>query len=821
MPTGELVELIDESARRFGDRPALLGMGRYRTQVWSYMDLRDASARAARHLAEAGVEQGDRVVMWARNSPYWVIAFFGILRRGAVAVPLDMQSTWGFVARVLDRTEPRLAIVSGELPWREYSLPVREVEEVGFEGDREEEDALASSPSQGERESALAEIIFTSGTTGAPKGVTLTQANIAANVRALARMLPARPDDCLVSLLPLSHMFEQTVGLLLPLSGGARVVYPASRRSREVFRAVADHRATALLLVPQVLQLLLDAIEREVQRAGQEARWGRLMTLAPSLPMPLRRLAFRGFHQRLGGRLRFVIAGGARLEPALAWRWEALGVPVLQGYGATEAAPVVSGSSVAGRRIGSVGHPLPGQQLRIASDGEVLIAGPNVTLGYWRDLESTRVAFQDVWYCTGDLGELDREGYLYLKGRKKDLIVLANGMNVYAEDVERELRAEPGVLDAAVLGIEDPSGATQVVGVLLGPPDEAEAAAAVDRANTRLAPHQQVGRVAVWPNGDFPRTSTLKAKKHEVAAWLREGLVPAAGQAPITETGLESILAQRAGGRVYPEARLEADLGLDSLQRLELLVALEDELAVEVGEERLDGQTTVAELERLIAEAPPVQRPTFQRWPLASWACTTRALILEVLLRPVLRMAFRPKVDGLANVQTLSGPVIFAANHASHLDAPALLCALPTARRRRVAVAAAADYFFARRWLGLLVSLVLNAFPFPRVGAMRSTLEWCGRLLDDGWSLLVFPEGTRSLTGGMGPFKPGIGLMAQELEVAVVPVRVRGTRAALPKGGRLPRPGPLRVTFGAPLRFSRGDRPEDATRAIEAAVRGL
>jgi long-chain acyl-CoA synthetase len=671
---------------------------------------------------------------------------------------------------------------------------------------------------------SVAEVVFTSGTTGAPKGVILSHGNIVANVRAVGEVIQARPSDRLLSILPLSHMLEQTVGLLLPLSGGGSVVYPASRQSNEIFRALARHGITAMVLVPQALQLFYDAIEREVRRSGHEARWAAALQAARGAPTPVRRLIFRQVHRRMGGRFRFFVCGGAPLSPARGERWETLGVPVLQGYGLTEAAPVVTGTAARDRRPDSVGAVLPGQSLRIAGDGEVLIAGPNVTAGYWRNPEATAAAFVDGWYRTGDLGEIDAAGFVRLKGRKKDMIVLPNGLNVYAEDVENALRQQPGVHDAAALGLADASGSTQVHAVLLGPATEAEAEDAVRSANTGLGEHQHVRAFSVWADVDFPRTPTLKVKKHEIVERI-EGAAPRTQ--PVEEDPRDPLavlvarLARRAQAEIRPESRLGSDLGLDSLGRIELLAAIESELGASMAEESVGEGTSLGELQALIAAAGPTAHTAVSSWPLNGGTRVARRALQDALAFPLLRLRCSPDVEGLEHVEALKLPAIFAPNHASHLDAPSVLAALPRSLRGRVCVAAADDYFFARRWLGLTVALLLNAFPFSRSGAVRPTLEHCGRLLDEVWSLVVFPEGTRSVDGRIAPFRPGIGLMSVELDVPIVPVRLRGTYESLPKGSRWPRAERVRVSFGEPLRFERGTSYAAATEAIEAAVRAL
>ena len=332
-----------------------------------------------------------------------------------------------------------------------------------------------------------------------------------------------------------------------------------------------------MVLVPQVLELFWNAIEREVHKRGKEKAWQRLLGLSSHLPMALRRVLFRSVHRQLGGSLQFLMWGGAYLDPDLARQWELLGVPVLQGYGTTEAAPIVTTNSLRDRRSDSVGRVLPGQEVKIASDGEVLIRGPNVTQGYWWNPEATAAAFTQGWYRTSDLGYLDG-GHLYLHGRKKDMIVLDSGMNVHAQDVENALKTHPDVEDACVLGLPGRGRSVHVHAVLLLKDGGDEAQSIVAQANSRLADHQRVQGVTVWPFPDLPRTHTLKVKKGEVLEYLLNG-TPTKGpdgaastsQKPADTPVLHSIVAEVADVPVetlHPPVTLAEDLGLDSLRRV-------------------------------------------------------------------------------------------------------------------------------------------------------------------------------------------------------------------------------------------------------------
>jgi long-chain acyl-CoA synthetase len=815
---------VETAVRRFRQRPALLYRPLYRTESWTYARLWEESGRVIRRLREQGLERGDRVVIWAPNSPWWVAAYCGCLRLGLILVPLDMRSTPAFIERVVAQTAPKLAILSRLTrdAWR-YPGATWMLEDLAGLLAHYATDAPGTVAA-----SDIAEVMFTSGTTGDPKGVILTHGNITANVASALQVMPGRSDHRLLSLLPLSHMFEQTVGLLLPLGCGSSVYYPASRQSTMLFRDLQTQEITTMLAVPQAFQLLMAAIEREVARAGKEAAWQRLARVAPRLPFAARRLLFHRVHRQLGGKLQLLVSGGAPLEAELVRKWETLGLPIIQGYGATEAAPIISVTTLHDLGPGTVGRPVPGVALRLADDGEVLVHGANITPGYWQNARATAEAVSDGWYRTGDLGQLDVEGRLVLRGRKKDMIVLANGQNVFPMDVENAFREAGGLRDVVVLGMPSASGA-QVYAVLLPGPVQLDAHAVVQAANARLAPHQQVQGFTVWPEADFPRTHTMKVKQQEVLRTVlaRRELAERSPVPPIQAardtTAVRRLIAEAAGKQdaaLSDAATLGSDCGLDSLARVELLASIESELGVYLDETRVHEDTTVAELEALVAVQESSSRPVFPRWPLGLAARLLRAA-LQVPAFGLLNGIAPATVSGLESLHGVTPPVLFAANHASHLDSPVLLRALPHAWRQRLAVAAAADYFFTRRLMGQSVALTLNAFPFSREGNIRPTIEHSAWLLDHGWSILIFPEGTRSTTGEMAPFKTGSGLLAVDLQVPVVPVRLAGLRVVLPKGQVVPRRSHVTVHFGPALRFAPGTPYAEATLAIEAAVHAL
>lgn len=375
-----------------------------------------------------------------------MIAYLATLLVGAVAVPLDVHTQEDTLSRIIRTTEATYLITTPKQyqHLKEPPLPLIDITHVP-------ESTLDPSQLPHVQGDDLAELVFTSGTTGQPKGVMLSHRNITSNALAALQVIDMHPDDRSLSILPLSHMFEMTIEVAL-LSQGASVMYARSLIPNTLLGLLGAHDITCMVLVPHVLELFMKSLEREVRR-GKKKVFELLHRMASYLPFSWRRLLFRRVHARFGGQFHFFISGGASLAPDLTRRWENMGFRVLQGYGATECAPIITATPERARKYGTVGKPLPGQQVRIAEDGEILVKGSNVAMGYWKDPEATKAAFKGGWYATGDLGFLDAQGFLFLKGRKNNLIVLANGLNVSPEEVEQVLLANPAIKDVAIIGL--------------------------------------------------------------------------------------------------------------------------------------------------------------------------------------------------------------------------------------------------------------------------------------------------------------------------------------------------------------------------------
>ncbi len=508
-------ELLKTAVVRYSERIAFIEPeDEGRMVSLTYNDLLEQVNGFAGALQEKGLQKGDCLLLWSASRIDWMVAFFGTLLVGAVVVPLDINSKEELLSKIEQTTEAKYLITSQ----KQYSglkqphAPLIDIDALPLS--RLDMAALPEINSDD-----LAELVFTSGTTGQPKGVMLSHLNITSDAIAAVTFVNILKDDRALSILPLSHMFELTIEIAI-LYVGASVVYARTLSPDTLLNLFASEHVTCMVLVPQALQLFLNGIERQVRQQKKEKQWEVLHRIAQRLPFRFRRVLFRQVHKRFGGNFHFFVSGGAYLPPKLQMRWENMGFRVIQGYGATECAPVVSATPYNEHVYDSIGKPIPGVEVRIAEDGELLVKGPNVALGYWKNPEATAAAFKDGWYHTGDLGFKDEKGNLYLKGRKKNLIVLANGLNVYPEDIENVLLANPIIKDAVVFGLMEKDDGPIVHGVLLmEEPDKAKSA--IQQANKQLASQQQIRGFTVWPDQDFPRTHTLKVKRPEVLERLQ------------------------------------------------------------------------------------------------------------------------------------------------------------------------------------------------------------------------------------------------------------------------------------------------------------
>jgi long-chain acyl-CoA synthetase len=802
----------------------------YRRREHTYAEVARAARALAARLHASGLVKGDAVVIWSENRPEWVVALWACMLQGIVAVPIDYRASADFLSRVAAIVGAKLTLVGDDVDVSalKEQPAIWRLDEVDWQ------DRSSVPPADVTRDDT-AEIIFTSGATAEPKGVVITHRNVLANIvpvehevmkyRKYAR--PFRPIRFL-NLLPLSHLFGQSMATFIPPMLEGTVLFIRGYNPHDIVRHVRARRVSVIVSVPKILDVLREHVLHLSPTAAEPAPAGEHFTR--------RWWRYRSVHRAFGWKFWSFVVGAAPLDPSLEEFWGRLGFVVIQGYGLTETAPIVSLNHPFKTSRGSVGKAIAGVEMKIAPDGEILVRGENVTKGYFGAADATAEAFDDGWFHTGDIGELDEAGRLFIKGRKKEMIVTPEGLNVFPEDVERAVAVQPGVRDVAIVGVRSGSEERVQAVVVLEPGIDPQEI--IRKSNLTLADHQKIRGISIWPGGELPRTEgTRKLKRREIRDWVATGVTPSKSA---EATSVASLVAQFADGRTVTGETTLDELGLSSLERVELMVALEDKFGASIDETAFAGALNLAALEGIVRQAPAAAEDAsdaadFPSWNRAWPARALRRISLPTWILPLARAFAWIKVGGLEHLAKLEGPVIFASNHQSHMDTPAILWALPAKWRYRVAVAMAKEFFkahffpaeFGRRARFTnslnyyLAALFFNAFPLPqREAGARQTLRYIGGLVTDGWSVLIFPEGRRTDDGSVGTFRPGIGMIGARLDVTVVPVRLEGLDRVLRHDARMATPGPARVAFGAPLRLD-GDDYLELARRVEEAVKAL
>jgi long-chain acyl-CoA synthetase len=849
MQRQSLIEYLDKFYER-GSEIAYVGRRGYRVARWSYREIAETASQFASELEARGIAKSDHVVIWGPNCPEWVAAFFGCALRGAVVVPIDFIATADFARRVAKEVDAKLLVRSREFPSLDPELPVI-VLEVLREDCARRSGTPYLRPTLG-RDDPL-EIVFTSGTTSDPKGIVISHGNFLANLEPLENEIskylklehffhPLR----FLHLVPLSHVFGQFLGLFVSPLLVATVIFQDSLNPLEIIRSIKRERVSVLVTVPRLLESLEQKIKRDFEIAGRREAFEQRLQAAEGKHFTKRWWRFRDIHRRFGWKFWAFISGGAALDPESESFWRRLGFAVVQGYGMTETTSLVSVNHPFRLGQGSIGKALPGMEIKLDVAGEILVRGDNVATGYWQGRELKPVVDpaggNDGWFHTGDLGEMDAQGNLFFKGRKKDVIVTAEGMKVYPEDLEAALRRVPEVRDCSVVGMARVGNAEPCAVLILRDP-HADLESIIHRANATLAGYQQIRRWFVWHDEDFPRTSTQKPRTHVIQEFVRthfgardEGRESLAGH----DGTLAEVIGRIRGLRpdvLKPGANLATDLNLSSIDRVELLSALEDRYQIDLNETEFAAATTVAELEKII-HAPAASETRYgyprwaQRWPV-TWI---RLAVYYLLSWPATLLLGYPRIRGRENLRGTEGPVLIVSNHVTSIDIGFILAALPARLRHHVAVAMIGERLNSmrrppagtglfKRWFDrinyALVVALFNVFPLPQKSGFRESFEFAGASADRGYSVVVFPEGRRTKDGKLAPFRAGIGLLAARLDLPVIPVRLDGLFELKQQGKRVARPHAVSVTLGSPMRFDQGAEPESIARELEKSVASL
>jgi long-chain acyl-CoA synthetase len=873
----DLLELFETTTKRHATRVAMRIERDGRNEQYTYANLRELATRAGAFLAGEGVRPGDRVMLVSHNAPEWGMAYFGVLKAGATCIPVDPESTAGEIVSFTRAGDAAGIILSEEIKSKHPDLNER-LEEEGLGAtkvwtfdevfalpDQQTEDQRIALLPQRVQAQTVASLIFTSGTTGQPKGVMLSHRNLTSMVSMLSSVFDMTTRDGVLSVLPLHHTFEFSTGFLTPLSRGAQITYMPELTSDALARAIKNGHVTGMVGVPALWELLHRRIKNRLhERSKLVGDTADLLMrfnawLRDRTPLNLGQILFYPIHEGMGGRIRYFISGGSALNEQVQRDFLGLGFTILEGYGLTEASPVLTVTRPQdGMLTGSVGQPLPGVQIKIADPnpagvGEVLARGPNVMVGYYENEAATRAAIVERWLRTGDLGRLDDEGNLYIVGRSKEVIIDTNGKNVYPDEIEELYDTSPFIKELSVVGLPDGVG-EKVACMVVGDYDH-DISLSRQEVRRKIEEHfrdvssslpffKRVKVLHFW-DGELPRTATRKVKRREVVEAMKvleqsarttkeskSSADPASGDV----SWLLDIVATVSGrprAEITFDTRL-SDLGFDSLMYVELATAIENAGGTVASPNTLTEVYNLRELAGIVTRQPSARKEAAKPRAeeeaqdggeiyIPSLVRTAGNKGLDVLQRVFYEKLLSTKYEGRGNVPVHTNFIV-APNHSSHLDMGLTKMALGEAGRDMVALAAA-DYFFDNRYKRAYMDNFTNLVPIERSGSLRQSLRHARSFLDRGYNALIFPEGTRSVTGEIQDFRPIIGYLALTCRVGILPVYLWGTYEAMPKGSNIIRSREVGARIGRYLSFeeleemSRGLPRSEAYRLIAALVR--
>jgi len=851
---------------------------------YTYKKLYESSKSIANSLIDLGIKKGDRVVIVLENRPEWGVIYFAILLAGGIAVPIDPQSNQEEIRFILNDSESKVVFTSSRL-LSLFSLsaatslhkivvidyenrrlqqgldqPVSTIEYIDFSNvlspvpDSVTEDHLPEVSWED-----TASILYTSGTTGKPKGVTLTHKNFYSNFQSIDKLKLFSDKDNVLSILPLHHSFPFMATLIIPLFSQSRITYIPTLKSEELLGCMRETAVTILVGVPQLFYMFYKHILGEIKKIPFLVRMPLLgfieilWLVRKFTGINLARLALAKIHRSFGRNLRFFACGGAKLNEEAARFLVKIGFTILEGYGLTETSPVVTFNPLKRQKIGSVGKVIPGVELRIAEPdecgvGEVAIRGPNIMKGYYKEVEESRKVLKDNWFYSGDLGYLDREGYLYLTGRKKELIVLSSGKNVSPEEVESHYAKSPYIKELNILAIGKKEE-EKLMAVIVPALDYCRKVGEVniygkikwdlENLSKQCPPYKRIMGFVVTSE-DLSRTRLGKLKRFEIKdRYLDElmvmGLRKTDEKIPITDSDLK-ILSLGVGKKITEtlskelnlgrqirlDDHLEIDLGIDSLGRVELMVKLEEILKINIPDSLMAKIFTVRELileiEKLtlkkelqaekvspvhaqlsfwnnILKTPPAKDiiekiDLFPGW--IAWTCT---LLTRGMLYIIFRIIVQLKIFGMNNLPR-GEAFILCSNHGSYLDGFLIAVSVPAWLKKHMFFLAFRGYFdvLVIRNIVKLIRII----PIDPAARLVDAMQACAYILRNGKVACIFPEGGRSIDGEIKEFKKGIGILAKELSIRLVPVYIKGSYESWPRTNRFPRPHPIKIVFGRP-----------------------
>jgi long-chain acyl-CoA synthetase len=816
------MKTIQDLFQKFKSRKevAIINRSDFRRNIYYYNDLYDLILKLCTYLDDLGLKKGNKIFIWSYNSIEWSLIFLACAIKGIIIVPIDFLAKEDFIIKIYNIVKPKHFFKTKYKPNINLNIDITNIEDLIYK--IKPLNKCKNIPNINTND--IVEIVFTSGTTGEPKGVVITNENLCSNLISMSLHFKLNKKQKFLSVLPLSHLFEQNPGFLMVMNVGASVVYIKTIKPSNLLTAMKEEKITNMVTVPRLLNSLTESIKKQVELQNKTKLFNKMLKFSYDKPLFIKKILFNKVHKKIGENFLYFVSGGAYLNEDLQDFWENLGFKIIQGYGLTECSPVLCANFLNIQKKGYVGKALPNISIRI-KDGEIQAKGKNITQGYYNNKKQTDYIFDNGWFKTGDIGEIDNDGFIKIKGRSKDVIVTGSGMNVFPEDIEKILLEDSDVKDCCVLGIKRLNEEI-VYAVLILNNSKSDIKKIINNANNKLASSQQIIGYSVWKENDFPRTTTMKIKKNIVAEKLNKNSSKKISNTSSNKLyNLLSLVCKVDIGQIKQSSSLSKDLNLDSIGKIELVSYIEQEYNIDFSDELINQYTTVSKLEKLILEKVkiPIKKiDIFKKFTLNKFSLFLRTLN-NILTYPLQRRIIKLNVKGLENLKNVSNETIFVSNHITYLDAPTIYRALPFKLRNKVFTAMHTEYFEEEKNKFLLklkyfyVTYFVGAYPFPRTRNFKKNIQVTGSILDKGYNILFFPEGKHSIDGKIDTFKQGIGFIISELNVNIIPVKIDGIFGCLDNGIHKKN---VTVTFGKPLFFYNKSSIE-ITKILEEEVKKL
>lgn len=789
-----ILKYIIKSSEAWGDREAMVIRRRIKKEVILYKNIPKLISKFETWFIKNRISPKSKILFWGMNCPEYATSLLACMCLDRVSIPIDWRNNRETIQAIIKKTKPEYAFVSKYFKsgfLKEKNIKVYFIEDlfelVNKESPKKTLSQLHKDDSYTNPE-RIVEIVFTSGTTGKPKGVVMKQKNLLANLKSVESILPDLTNSRVISILPLSHMFEQIVGLLLPIGYGTTIFYLPRINSFRLLQSFSEYKPTHLIFVPQMLKIFWEKIEEKAKITGKYNKLMSLMKVANIFPLPLRKMLFPTIHNLFGGCVKYIACGGAPLDKNIGKNWFCIGLPIIEGYGATEATSIAAVNNFSSPKLGTVGKPVPGVNIKINRQGEIYIKSDSLSAGYFNDLKKTMQVFTSQGYKTGDIGRFDQNGNLHIIGRDVFKIVLPSGEKVFVEDLETKILQDNRIKEACVVAKNLPDGDKIHVYLILKKEVTEELKRIVTDINGSLESKQQILSFNVWPGEDFPRTPTLKIDRKSVFEFanqqkdIKEIINKDIESAYIIRDIVDvlSKISSIEKGRITDSDTLAGDLNIDSLSRVEVVALAEEHLGIILNEGNITAKTTVSELKEMAKNSETIEIVKMPMWQFTKFGEILHLITIKYFLVPIhsriIKIKYRMKPVPYIKPGSM---IIF--NHPGILDGVCVIRTLLKQGSHRIVTNSGANFWEKKYFLAKMLELFAGGIPLYESGhKFMKVMQVNSDLLDRGYNLLFAPQGGLQTTDEEKPFKIGTGFVVQQLDCPVNIIKIEGYRGVWP-----------------------------------------